>query len=228
MKKIFFVFVICNICLWNVVLAHSIKNLAPFDEIVATGNILIDLVEGEKEALKVKKEEDQIKVEVTGGVLKIRRKKMYDFKIYKKEERIKVKVTYRQLRSITGNAGAEFSASRPLTGDQLKLNMNSGGSAALEVAVNVLKLQASEGSQLAAKGTAPKLDIKTSSGAKIDAYGVFSDRIYVKAITAGEARVSAQKHLEANANTGGVITYKGKPDELSVKEDLGGKVENAY
>lgn len=225
MKKIFFAFVICSIGLSNFALAHQIKDLAPFDEIVATGNIIVDLVGGDKEAIKIKKNEDQIKVEVNQGVLRIRRKKMYDFKVYKKDETITVKVTYHQLRSITGNAGAEFTSNHPLTGDQLLLNMNSGAGGEFEVAVNVLKLQASEGSQMSVKGTAPKLDIKTTSGAKIDASEVFSDRIYARAHTAGEARVTAQDHLEANAGTGGVISYKGAPKELMVKEDLGGKVE---
>lgn len=225
MKKILFYFIIFSVFLCQSIVVHASKSLAPFDEIVATGNVLIDLVEGDEEAIKIKKGEDQIKVDVNAGVLRIRRKKMYDFKIYKKDETIKVKVTYRQLRSITGNAGAEYTAARALTGDQLKLNMNSGAGGEFKVSVNALKLQASEGSQLAANGTTNTLDVRTSSGAKIDAYGVKSERTYVKAHTAGEARVIAPQYLEAAASTGGVVTYKGKPDEMVIKEDLGGKVE---
>ena len=76
------------------------------------------------------------------SVSEILEDKEWQFKVYKKEEAINVKVTYRQLRSITGNAGAEFTAKAPLIGDQLLINMNSGASGKFEVAVNVLKLEA--------------------------------------------------------------------------------------
>lgn len=196
----------------------------PFDEALFSGNVEVTLVEGDNPNVKIHKNESQIKVDVEGGVLKVKRKKTLDLKDYKGEATIKITVTYQKLRTISAYAGAVITGKDILVGDQLQLDINSGAKGDFDVEVNALEAIASEGGVLFISGRTATLEAKAHTGGQLDATKLDSERTYVKALAGGNAKVNAQEALEAQARAGGVIEYKGNPKKVNIKDDLGGTV----
>lgn len=201
----------------------TILHLDPFDEISVSGNVNVYLESGNEESVEISEKNHKISVEVSRGVLKIKRKKPLKIKEYK-DEAIDIKITYRKLRRILGASGSTISNSEAIKGDQLKLDFHSGAQGRMLVNVNDLDLSVSEGAQLKVKGKTVSQSASVSTGAVLSAHRLDSDRTYVKANTGGNANVVANELLEAKASTGGNIDYEGNPRKVKIKDTLGGNV----
>ena len=201
----------------------TIHHLDPFDEISVSGNVNVYLESGNEESVEISEKNHKISVEVSRGVLKIKRKKPLKIKEYK-DEAIDIKITYRKLRRIRGASGSTISNSEAIKGDQLKLDFHSGAQGRMLVNVNDLDLSVSEGAQLKVKGKTVSQSASVSTGAVLSAHRLDSDRTYVKANTGGNANVVANELLEAKASTGGNIDYEGNPRKVKIKDTLGGNV----
>ncbi len=204
--------------------AQSVRSLDAFDEVNVTGNIEVMLAEGDAEAASLETEnipEGEVTIKVSQGVLKIR---VYDSVFYK-DEQIRVYVTYRTLRAIRGNAGASIHNNAALEGDELLIRAGSGARVDLRVALNSLNAGASEGGRLVLEGETGRQEVTASTGGIYDGLDLECSRSYVKANTGGQADVVAREVLEASANTGGRIRYRGNPESTSFKSVLSGEVE---
>ncbi len=203
--------------------AERSYTIEPFDELHAAGRVNIVLEPGEVEEVLIRDEEEHVSVEVRSGVLYVKRKDRWKPKNYKKG--IDVVVRYQKLRRISGDAGAEVSSAYPLvTSDALRLAFGSGAQADLEVNLEDLEVNVGEGSQVELEGFTQELTAKASTGGVLEAGDLQCKRTYVRANTGGQAKVVALEHLEANANTGGIISYKGDPEKTYISNELGGKV----
>jgi len=199
------------------------RSLSYFDEIVTTGSIEVILEQGDAEkALVYAKgiDTDKVKTNVKGGILKVSVLKS----LVKKGDHVRVRVFFRQLRRIKVQAGAELSAAKRMQIDKLDLKATSGGHIELELQVNALDVVASEGGQLDLEGKTESLDARIVSGGNLSAFHLDSDHTYVTANTGGVAQVVAYQSLEASANTGGKIDYKGDPAKTKTKDLLTGKI----
>ncbi len=204
--------------------AQTSRSLDAFDEINITGNIEVMLAEGDAEAASLETEnipEDEVTIKVSQGVLKIR---VYDSVFYK-NEKIRVYVTYRTLRAVRGNAGARVRNQAVLESDELLVRAGSGAEVDLRVALNSLDAGASEGGRLVLEGETGRQEVTASTGGIYDGLDLECSRSYVKANTGGQADVVAREVLEASANTGGRIRYRGNPESTSFKSVLSGEVE---
>ncbi len=208
---------------WSAFANITILNVDPFDEISVSGNVNVYLEMGNEESVEIREKDHKITIEVSNGVLKIKRKNPLKIKEYKGEP-VDIKITYRKLRRVRGAAGSTISNSKKITGDQLKLDFHSGAQGRILVDVNDLDLSASEGAQLKVKGKTISQSVNVSTGAVLSAHRLDSDRTYVKATTGGNANVVANDLLEAKATTGGNIDYEGNPRKVKIKDTLGGNV----
>lgn len=197
----------------------------PFDEISVNGKIDLILESGEEEAIEIFNDEEKINFEVRQGALVIKRKERWKYSSYKRA--IKVVVTYKTLRKISAEAGAEVRSGQVLqTADALRLSFGSGASAELEIDVKDLEASAGEGAVLELEGYAEESNLQASTGGVIEAFDLNTDRVYVKANIGGTAEVSVGTRLEARAHTGGVIEYRGDPEKVSISSELGGRVRS--
>jgi hypothetical protein len=204
--------------------AQSVVQLEPFDEIHAIGTVKVTLIKGTELKAEIEAkgiDYDDVNISVSEGTLKIRVLKS----LIKQDENINIVVTYNRLRKIKAQAGADFLGNDILSGDQLSIRANQGSEIQLEVSVNKLEAVASEGGKINLKGKSEIVDVRTSSGGQFNALGLESDYTYATANTGGTAKVIAKELLEASANTGGVIEYKGQPTKTKMKELLSGKVK---
>jgi len=205
-----------------VVTATDYSNLNHFDELVVSGSLDIKLVEGEETSVSIDEDDGNIEVTVRAGVLRIKRKKLYNYKQF--EKAIDVVVTYKTLKVIEARAGSEVFNSAALTADYCRLRFSSGAVGRLRLAVDDLDVNVIEGANLELEGTTKSQNIKVATGADLDADDLECDRTYVKATTGGDATVVANKTLEATATTGGGIAFSGDPSDVRIKDNFGGDV----
>mgnify|MGYP000220683157 CR=1 FL=1 len=205
--------------------AQKTYDFNKFDEIIASGNVDVILRQGETCGVEVfpnDNEEHNIKIHVNEGILKINLLKSL---VRGACENVSVIVTFDKLRRIKAYAGAEVEGQNVIRGDKLTLRLNSGATMVLDVEVDDLEVVVSEGSELEINGTTKSMDVRTSSGGILEAFDLQSDYTYVTSNTGGEAEVVAKKRIEAKANTGGRVEYKGKPEETRISDFLTGTVK---
>ena len=211
----------------NVVFADNyVEPVSPFDEIILSGNIDVLLVEGTEESVEVRNKEEKISISVSGGVLKVKRKKPLKIKEYKQDP-IQVLINYKVVRRVKASSGSSVTHRSVISGDQLVLDFNSGAHGAFDVDLGNLEVKVSEGAQLKVQGTTVSQNSKVATGAGFSAYRLDCERAYVKSSTGAEAKIVATELLEAKASTGGDINYKGNPRKVKIKDNLGGNV-NEY
>lgn len=203
--------------------AQADYELESFDGISATGNIKVILEQGDEETAHVRAEgipESEVTVKVREGELKL---KLINSIFYKDEE-VAVYVIYRSLRSIKGHAGAQIEGANPIEADLLKVRSASGAHVSLQVAVNAIEGSASEGGILQLSGVTESQKAASATGGHYDALDLQCARTYARANTGGRTEVVANERLEASANTGGTINYRGEPATTEIKSVISGNV----
>ncbi len=199
------------------------RKLDYFDAISATGDIEVTLIAGEEPKAVIFAEGidvDDVSVFVKGKTLKLQ---LIDG-LFKSGEKARVEVTYQQIRAIKATAGAKVYTEAPLTGDMLDLRAASGGYVELKVAINTLNAYASEGGIIDLEGSTETQDVTAATGGRYQGLDLECARTFVKANTGGEAEVVATLKLDANANTGGTIHYKGEPEEKYTRTVIAGDI----
>ena len=206
--------------------AQDVFKLEHFDELVASGKVEVILQKGEQAQAVVETnglEESDININIHEGVLKINMVKS----LIRDDEEITVYLTYQQLNRIKAQAGAEITAKNTIETNRLILKVVSGAEMALTVATGDLDVVVSEGGQLELEGTTNSLDARASSGGMLEAFDLESNYTYITSNTGGVAEVVANKKIEAKANTGGQIEYKGKPEIKEFSNFLSGNIKRA-
>ena len=204
-------------------IAQDVMELEHFDEISVTGIIQVKLIQSDEEKLELTTNNfhrHDVKVRVEQGVLRISVTKSLI-----KDANVDITVFYKQIRRIKANAGARVSAKEIITGDKLDLKANSGAKIELEVKVNDMHTRLAEGSQMYISGSTESLNVSAASGAVFHGYELSSDYTYSNANTGARIRVVANKSIEAGANTGGRVTYKGNPEDKDLNDYWGGEVD---
>ncbi|MCB0570161.1 MAG: DUF2807 domain-containing protein [Phaeodactylibacter sp.] len=202
---------------------QDLRKLDYFDAISATGDIEVVLIAGENPSAAIYAEGidvDDVSVYVKGKTLKLQLIEG----LFHDNQRARVEVTYQQIRAIKASAGAKVHAEAPLNGDMLDLRAASGGYMELSVAVNTLNAYASEGGVIDIEGRTETQDVTAATGGRYQGLNLDCDRSFVKANTGGEAEVVANLKLDANANTGGAIHYKGDPEEKYTRTVIAGDI----
>lgn len=203
--------------------AQDVRSLSPFDELSVIGNIEVILEEGDEEKAVIYTtniDEDDVSVSVNGDVLKIRLYKT----VFKNDENVKIEVTYRKLRIVKGSAGARISNNSTLEGDKIITRAHSGAKVDLSVNVDALDGAVYEGAVLKIRGKTNSQEAVAATGGQYQALNLDSDRTTVKANTGGEAEVVAKDKIDASANTGGRIGYKGNPDHKNTRSKIAGNI----
>ncbi len=199
------------------------KSLSPFDEIILSGNVSALLVEGEEESIDIKNDGERLDFYVDGKALKV---KATDLVQFNSTPTVKVIITYKKLRGLKVRAGASAYTDNPISGDRLELRFSSGGSGEIEVEQNSLEVNVSEGGNLKLSGVTDWQDVKVATGGTLSAYKLTASKSIVKANTGGSAKIMTTESIDARANTGGSITYKGDPKKVQEKDGLSGTVKS--
>ncbi len=134
------IFAFCLLLVASVNANHSTRSIAPFDEILLSGNIDVMLIEGNEESVAIRDREEKVSVSVSNGVLKVKRKKPLKIKEYE-DRAIQVQITYKTLRKLKAAKGAEVTSRTTMSGDQLMLDFNTGAIGEFEVDLGNLEVK---------------------------------------------------------------------------------------
>lgn len=195
----------------------------PFDEIYVTGNIEVKLEKGEENKIELYVDGmpyDKVSVKVQRGVLRLRVLESWMYR----DEIIRVYITYKDLRGIRANAGAIVESESLIEADEFIVRATSGAQIELSIEANKIEGGASEGGILELEGSADSQDMQVSTGGQYDGLLLDVNTTYIRSNTGGQAEVVAIDLLEAYANTGGSIVYKGDPKKKNVKTVIAGEV----
>ncbi|MBK7869599.1 MAG: DUF2807 domain-containing protein [Saprospiraceae bacterium] len=229
MKKIFFIrlSLLALLSTWSIghSTAQSDYKLDYFDEISVAGNIEVVLVKGDAEKAVMQTygiPEDEVNISVKGQTLKL---SLLNSIFYKnKNERVRITVTFKELRSIRANAGAQIESDEIITGDLVEVRAGSGAQVSLQVKANKLEGSATEGGILSLKGEVDNQKAQANTGGQYRAFDLECKNTYARAGTGGEVEIVARESLDAYASLGGQVEYKGEPDERYHRKFIGGEV----
>ncbi len=222
MKHLLFVFTLFFTL--QTVKAQKSINLESFNQLMIKGNLEVKLVKGDQPNLIIERGEDhRVSYEFKGGQLVISHSELFKYKSYR-DFPIQVELTYSDLRAIDIRAGAKVRSEGSFTGTRLDIHVGSGGQLKADIQTEKVDVDVAEGSVADLTGRVKRFTGVAASGGRMEAFDVASEDSRVRAKTGGVVQVTAFKSLEAQAHTGGDISYKGRPDQLVVNDNLGGSV----
>lgn len=219
MKYLLFVFLLAT----QISYAQETRQIGPFNSLIVSGKLEVYLEQGETDQVIIESTdypEGELNISLKGSTLKL---SLVDGWI-KGDRRLRLRVQYRSLDEIRVLAGAALSSREVITADRLELKAGSGAEVDLELEVHTLESAATEGANVELSGTVKNQYATANTGGEYDASRLSSDHTEVKSNTGGLARVVANEHLDAVANTGGRIQYSGDPQEKYTRSNLAGEI----
>jgi len=195
---------------------------------VSTG-IELFLTEGSTEevAVSAAKTEfrDKIITQVENGILKIRYEtKMGAINRKREDKELRAYVSYKKLDKLDATTGASIEINGVLSAASLDIKSNTGGEVKGEISITTLKVKQNTGSIITLSGKAESLDVDGDTGSKFMGKGLKTTNCTAVASTGAGVTITVDKELEAKANTGGYIKYRGDGSIRTVKTNTGGSV----
>lgn len=202
---------------------------ASFSAISVTDGIDLYLTQGQSESVAVTSSEDKylvrFKTEVEGGTLKI----YYDNKginfAFNEKRKLKVWVTFKSIDKLVASGGADVKTSSTINADKLDMKFTSGSHFTGKINAKELTVDQNSGSGMNVSGTATKITVEGSSGSIFKGYDLAVDYCDAKASSGAGVHITINKELNAKANSGGGIKYKGSALIKDVNISSGGVVK---
>lgn len=168
---------------------------------------------------------DKIITEVSNGILKIHYEtKMGAINKRNESKNLKAYVSYKSLDLLHVNTGAEVEIQGILSSPNLELEVNTGGLVKGEVDINKLKVSQNTGSKITLSGKAQSMEIDGDTGSKFVGESLKTINCSVTVSTGAGVTISVENELNAKANTGGYIKYKGGAGIREIKANTGGTI----
>lgn len=205
------------------------RNISSFHGIEVSTGIILILTRGNEEEVAVSAStiefRDKIVTHVSNGILKIH----YETKlgaINKRNEskNLKAYVSYKTLDRLHVNTGAEVEIQGVLTGSTLEIDANTGGLVKGEIDINKLKVSQNTGSKITFTGKAQSMEIEGDTGSKFIGESLTTGICSISVSTGAGVTITVENEINAKANTGGYIKYKGSAGIREIKTNTGGTI----
>lgn len=198
---------------------HGVSVSSGIDLYLTQKNIEEIVVEADADEL------DKIITKVEDGILKIYIKEQSWFNMNWKKDPVKVFVSFKTLDKLEASAGSDINAEGVLKLDKLNMDASSGSDIKLELEANELNVESSSGSDISLKGKASIMQANASSGSDINAGELQTKKCTASVSSGSDIQVYVIDELDANASSGGDITYSGNPKTKDINESSGGDVQ---
>jgi hypothetical protein len=193
-----------------------------FDGVKASAGINVFLFQGNEEKVVVEADEnllDCIKTEVKGSTLHC----YIDCNIHFSTE-MNVYVNYNMLSKIDASSGSDVFGETTIKTESLTIEVSSGADVKVEVDAQKIYCDVNSGSDATIKGKADHFKGSASSGADIKAQDLKVGTCDVSTSSAGDIKITVTESIDADASSGGDITYYGNPTREHIEESSGGDV----
>ena len=202
----------------------EVRQISPFQGVRASEAIDVYLKKGDKESVKVEAtgtELSNVLTEVNGTTLKIH---MRDGN-FRGRKSVKVYVTFTQLDKLSASSAANLFSADAIKSSKLEISVSSAGSVEVKLESESVSVSASSAGKTVLEGKTQSLEIEAASAGDIDAYNLDSENVNASVSSAGSAKISVSKELEAHASSGGSIRYRGNPLKTNTDSSSGGSVK---
>ena len=139
---------------------------------------------------------------------------------------VDITLTYKSIERLKVSSAADVSTKGPIKVSNLEVSVSSAGDANLELAVGTLDVEVSSSGDANFSGWVTSQNVDVSSAGSYDGSDLKCDEADVSASSAGSARVSASKRVDARASSGGSIKYSGDPDKVRESSSSGGSIRS--
>jgi hypothetical protein len=169
---------------------------------------------------------EKIITKVENGILKI----YYEHRdaIFKKDNErrgLKAYVSFISLDRLDANTGSRVEIVGTLSSTSLKMKVNTGAIVIGKVEVSDLDVDQNTGSIMTISGRATKLEVEGGTGSMFHGNDLESETCNARTNTGAGIYITVQKELEAKANTGGYVKYKGNGSVREARVNSGGLVK---
>jgi Putative auto-transporter adhesin, head GIN domain len=205
--------------------ATETRSLDDFNRLSVGEAISVTLIPGNKnEAVLTSKNVKltDVETQISGNRLKIELR-------HNRNENVdvEIKLTYKSLEAISVSSAADVVTKGPVKSASLDITVSSAGNAELDIISNSIEVEVSSAAELRLEGKAESQRASVSSAGEYYAYDLDCEETYVRVSSAGSARVTATKEIDARASSGGTVKYKGDPDKVYVNSSSGGSAKKA-
>ena len=204
---------------------------ASFNGIKVSDGIDLMLTQGSEESLAVSASEpkylEKLKTEIVDGMLNIYYENAGMIWNSNQKRKLNAYVSFKTLEKLQASSGATIKGSTIIHISKLELKLSSGAIFTSEVNITQLTTMQDSGAEIYITGKTSELTVEASSGAIFKGYELVSDYCKAKASSGGSVRINVEKELNAKANSGGGIHYKGNAVIKEVDISSGGSVKRA-
>ncbi|MBA4407794.1 MAG: DUF2807 domain-containing protein [Odoribacter sp.] len=197
---------------------HGVSVSSGIDLYLTQKNVEEVFVEADSDDL------DKIITRVESGILKIYVKEKSWFSMNWNNQSRKVYVSFISLDKLEASAGSDVYSQGVLSLNELDMDASSGSDIKLELEANELSVESSSGSDINVKGKVNVLQASASSGSDINASELHAKKCIASVSSGSDIRVNVSEELDANASSGGDITYSGNPKTKDINKSSGGDV----
>ncbi|WP_339922633.1 head GIN domain-containing protein [uncultured Cyclobacterium sp.] len=199
------------------------RALNAFDQIAVSDDIEVELIKGENHEITItasgidisqlstKINKRELEIEVSGN--------------NPKSSSIKAVITYVQLNEIEVSSGAKVFVKDLIENKTIDLKVASNAYLEVEVKAERLVLAAETNAKMFIKGSADHLDYNAFTNAEIDGEGLVVKNVEIRTNTNASGSFEVLESLKGTAATRGRVRYKGNPNIIDVKENIGGTIE---
>jgi hypothetical protein len=168
---------------------------------------------------------EKIVTKVENGILKI----YYDHKdaIFKRDnerKRLKAYVSFKSLDRLDANTGSQVEIIGTVSSTSLKMKINTGAIVKGKVEVSDMDVDQNTGSIVTITGHATKLEVEGGTGSMFHGNDLETETCNARTNTGAGIYITVQKELEAKANTGGYVKYKGNGSVREARVNSGGLI----
>ena len=208
------------------------RQASGFNAVSVSSGVDLYITQGAKESVKVEADEDFQKYVITkveNGTLEIFIEKDHNIGIsisnfFKKgslTNKLRAYVTLPELTKLNASGGSDVYSEGSWKVNALKMVATGGSDIKFELQGAILETNATGGSDLTLKGKINSLTTNASGGSDVRAGDLQADKAIVTASGGSDVTVNVTSQLDAKANGGSDIYYRGNPVKIS-KDTSGG------
>jgi hypothetical protein len=203
----------------------QVRSVGSFTGVKVGEAIDVYLKKGDKESVRVEvsgTSASNVLTEVSGSYLKIH---MRDGSY--RNRNVKVYVTYVSIEKIRASSAANVFSEGTIKSNSMEISASSAATIEISIDAGFASVDASSAGDVVLEGKAKTLEIDVSSAGEVDAYSLESESVRASVSSAGSAKISVSKELNAQASSGGSIRYRGSPAKTNTNSSSGGSVKKS-
>ena len=204
-------------------------DFANFDSVVASGNHVIHLVQGEKYSVVATGPENylnEVEMELDANTLRVGHKDIHPFCLFCEFGRVEIMITSPQFKNLEFHGATTANSEGIKTPDTLSLTLNGASTFAGKVEAKHFDLFENGASKIQLSGTSETAEFEVSGASQIDAFEFALTNLDIEMHGASKAKVNVSQLIKGKISGASHLEYQGAANADSVEVNGASRVEN--